>query len=347
MLKSLLKSCLAVAMIGAMSAPTFAADVKTAVNGRVRASLLNVNIKDGSARTDMISDSRLGGSVSGVAGAWTVTAFTNVDINYLGVPGVNARDQKITLENADIAINIGRFVPWGVTPGGWDYTGGYMTGEELVNNSFWAGENMTVYRDDFIQVGFKSIGLNLVLGMNHLNASDTTGDERNVQTVGVIYSGTFGPVSVGAQYVSEGSTIDEKDGDADTTSDTYNGATYSSMALGVKYAISESMAVSFDYESGTSKTGATSAEAINTTIMELFFDMAIDEQSGVSVGYSSKAVDDGSDNVVSDTIMNLAYSMIVGPARVYASYYNTTSKDANNTVDTATSKLGLGAVVAF
>ena len=135
MLKSLLTSCLAIAMIGAMAAPTFAADVKASVNGRVLAYIQNEVVKDGTTTTEMKSNARLGGSAVSTVGAWTVTAFANMDlVNNGTATSTNARDMTIKFENDAIDITAGRFSPWGVTPGGWDYNGGYMAGE--INDTY-------------------------------------------------------------------------------------------------------------------------------------------------------------------------------------------------------------------
>ncbi len=352
MLKNLLKSCLAVAMIGAMAAPTFAADVKTAVNGRVQTVLVNEAVKDGTTTTEMLADGRFGGSAEAKVGAWTVSAFINTDL-VMDEDGndesVIVRDQKITFENEALKITAGRFSPWGVTAGGWDYNGGYMAGQ--INNTYWVGENMATDRKNHVQVGVKSVGVNVVLGMNHVDSADATMDAHNRTTIGLIYSGTFGPLSVGAQFVSDTNAIDEEDSDA-TTDGEYDGGAYSSMALGVKYAITDGMAVSFDYESGSDKAG-NADDATTTAIMELLFDMALDKNSGVSFGYSTKSTDDGSENIKQETRMNLAYSVVIGPARIFASYFSETAKDDDIDADTgektdsSTSKVGFGAKYEF
>ncbi len=350
MLKKLVKSCMTIAVIGAMAAPTYAADVKASVNGRVLTFVQNVAIKDGTTTTEMKSNARLGGSAVGTAGAWTVTAFANMDlVNDGEATSTTARDMTIKFENDALAITTGRFSPWGVTAGGWDYNGGYMSGD--INNSYWVGENMDLDRKNHVQVGIKSVGLSVVYGMNHFDDAGTTWDAHNRTTLGLIYSGTFGPVAVGAQYVSDTNAIDEEDADA-TTDGKYDAGAYSSMAVGVKYTISDTMAVSFDYESGTDKAGNVD-DATTTTIMELFFDMAIDKDSGFTVAYSTKAKDDGSDKVEQGTRTNLAYSVLIGQARVYASYLSETVKDddisaiTGEKTDSATSKIGFGAIVEF
>ncbi len=345
MLRSLLKSCLAIAMIGAMAAPTFAVDVKTAINGGVETWMQNVAVKDGTTTTEMLASADLGGSVTGTAGAWTVTAFADMSLeNKNGTTSLEAGDMTITFENDAIDITTGWFDPWGVSVGG-----EYMAGE--IADTYGIGENMPNGTQNHVKVGIKSVGVSVVYGMNHSDSADGTMDAHNRTTMGVIYSGTFGPVSVGAQYYSDASAIDEEDSDA-TTDGPYDGGAYSSMALGVKYAILDTMAVSFNYAAGTEKAG-NADDATTATIMELFFDMAIDKDSGVSVGYSTMATDDGSDKVLEETKMNLTYNVLIGQATVYAGYYADTAKDddidpiTNEKTDSATTRVGFGASVEF
>jgi hypothetical protein len=344
MLKRMLKSCMVVAMVGAMAAPVMAADVAATVNGRTRTWVESVAVKDGGSTMQMKADGRLGASVSATSGAWTVTAFQNMDLDSdSDNANPTIRDQKITIGNETMDITLGRFSPYGISKG-MTYAAG------PIYNAYWIGENVpTTDVTDHLTVSLKEIGLTAILGLNTYDAGNAT-DERDEMMVGVVYGKQFGAVDLAVEYLSASSKVDEYGGEVDGQ---YDGAKFSAMALGVDFAISETMDVALNYESNSSTSGIDGADADKNTAMELWFSMGLGDGSGVSLGYTTVSSDDGTEEKGASTIMNVAYSAKLGIATLYANYLAETVKDDDGSasdptpVDSTTTTMAFGAEVNF
>jgi len=337
----MLKSCMVVAMVGAMAAPVMAADLNATVNGRTRTWLESVAVKDGGSTMQFKADGRLGASVSATSGEWTVTAFQNVDIDSdSDKASPTIREQYITIGNETMDITLGRTAPYGISKG-MTYTAG------PIYNAYWIGENVpTTDVTDHLIVNLKEVGLTVILGMNDYNEADATGDARSETLVGLVYGKQFGAIDFAVEYLSASSKVDEyaADGQVDGA---YDGGKFSALALGVDYAISETMDVALNYESNSATAGNDGAEADKNTAMELWFSMGLGGDSGVSVGYTTVSSDDGSAEKGTKTITNLAYLNKVGIASLYANYLIETEKDDDDATDTSVTTIAVGAAVYF
>ncbi len=358
MLKNIVKSCLITAMVCSMSAPVIAADVAATVNGRTRTWLENTAVKDGAKTMQFKADGRLGASVSAKSGAWTATAFQNMDLDSdAGTASPTIREQKISLENDAVSVTIGRFSPYGVSKGM-----AYVYGATY--DSYWAGENMlTTDIADHLTVGLKDVGLTLIVGMNNYRADvsdpvDGTVDPYNETVMGASFSKAFGPLDLAVQYATAQTKIDDKDSDYDATGDAgkdsfWDGASYTNAALGVGFAINDKMGVAFNYEATNKKSGVSGADAIKTSVMELWFDVGLDDTMGISIGYGMKQTKDSSSKKTNATMTNATFSKTLGIAALYLSYQATTEKDDDIVVatgkktDAGTSATAAGIEISF
>jgi hypothetical protein len=344
MLNQLIRNCLAVAVACSIGAPVIAADISVDINGRTRAWLENVAVKDGTKTMQFKADGRLGAGVSAKSGSWTVTAFQNFDIDSdAGGNTPTIREQNIMLSDQTLDITLGRLSPYGITKG-MKYAVGPLAG------SYWVGE--TVLSDDVadhLVVGVKDIGLKLILGLNHYDTT-TVGDARDETLLGAVFGRTSGPLDLSVEYLTANTKIDGNDGDA-VKDGVYDGQTFNALALSAAYSISKKMSVALNLENNTKRDGNAGAEENKNAIIELWFDMGLSDTSGISIGYGTKSTDDGSVNKTNRTMINLAYAKTVGIADLYANYVATTEKDDDLTggakTDNAATTIGAGILVNF
>jgi hypothetical protein len=346
MLKRILKNCLLVVLASSINAPVIAADISATVNGRTRAWLESVAVKDGSSTMQMKADGRLGGSVSAESGSWTTTAFQNMDLDSdAGNAGPTILDQKITLGNDSLDITLGRFSPYGVSKGM-----AYAVGPISDDAAFWVGENVpTTDVTNHLTVDVKELGLTVIYALN--NYGDAGNDARNETMIGAVYGKVFGTVDLAVEVLSASSAIDEKDKDATKGGD-YDGAAFGSLALGVGYAISNKMGVAINYESNSNTAGTSGAKADKNSIIELWFDLGFDDISGISVGYATKVNDKESANVGQSTLISLAFLIRLGIANLYTNFLSITEKDDDDDddddgVDDAVTNVAAGIEVNF
>jgi len=340
MLRYIVKSCLVAAMAVAMAAPVMAVEAK--VSGRTRTWLEQAAVKDSTTTMQFKADGRLAASISGKAGDYTVTAFQDFNIDSdANATSPTIRFQKVTLDNDSFGVSLGYFSPYGVTRG-------MKYAPDVIANAYWVGENlMTTDVADHLTVDLKSAGLTAILAMNNYKNSDgTTKDARNETILGAIYSGQFGPVDLGVEVLSGSAKIDEKDSQA-LKSGQYDGQSFNAVALGVGYGISETMGIALNYESNSKQSGVSGSTAEKNSIMELWFDLGLGNETGISVGYGMKDYDNGSPNKTKSTMTNLTYAKTMGMATIFASYNGTTEKDDDTSTDTATTTVGAGVVVVF
>ncbi len=342
MLKRMLKNYLIVATACSVSAPVIAADVAATVNGRVRTWVEQVAVKDSTSTMQMKADGRFGASLSATSGAWTVTAFQNMDLDSdtdATSDAVNPTilEQKITLENESVAITLGHSAPYGVSKG-------MAYGVGPIYSGWWVGETLqTTDVADHLLVGLKDVGLTVILGLNNYDSGTT--NVRNETVTGLQYGNTFGAVDLGVQYISSSSKVDSVG--VGTVDGAYDGQKFSALALGVGYAISDKMGVAFNYESNSKTDGTAGAEADKNTMMELWFDLGLSDASGVSIGAGTATNDNGTANKGAKTHTNLTYSNKVGIADLWASYLATTEKDDDTATDTGTTTVAAGMRVEF
>ncbi|MFH2132845.1 MAG: hypothetical protein ABIK68_20880 [bacterium] len=363
MLNRLFKNCLIATMACAMAAPVMAADISATnekehkdypekvaasaisatVNGRTRVWLEQVGVKNSTTTMQMKADGRFGASISAEGGGWTATAFQNMDLDSDdGNASPTIREQTVTLGNATMDITLGRFTPYGVTKGM-----AYSIGPVSDSASFWVGENVpTTDVTDHLTLGLKNVGLTFIVGMNNYNDSTTVGDARNETMLGAVYNKTFGPVDLGVEVLSASAKVDDKDADA-VKNGAYDGQAYSALALGVGYAISDTVGLAFNYENNSNKAGTSGAKADKNTIMELWLDLGLNDTSGISVSYSSKTNDNGSANKGQYTLVSVSYLKQIGIANVFANYLGTTSKDDDTALDSTTTTVALGMEIDF
>ncbi|MBT4088790.1 MAG: hypothetical protein HN580_19205 [Deltaproteobacteria bacterium] len=335
--------CLIVAMVCSMSVPVNAADISARINGRTRAWLENVAIKDGPSTTQIKADGRLGADIKAVSGSWTVTAYQDIDLDSdesQASPTIG--EQKITLGTDNLDITLGRFSPYGVTKGM-----KYAIGPISDVASFWVGENLpTTDFTDHMVANLKDVGLKLIVGLNNYHAADSTTDARNEIVAAAVFGKEVGPVDLGVEVISASTTIDEKDSNA-VKNGTYDGQIFSALALGIGYTISKTISVAFNFESNSNTAGTTGAEADKNSIMEIWFDFGLDDTSGISIGYGTKANDNGSANKGQSTLLSLSYLKRLGIAGLYANYLAATEKDDDTATDTATTTVAAGLKINF
>jgi hypothetical protein len=327
-------------MVSALAIPAMA---DSGFNGRVRGSVVQTSVKDGGSVLNFESDARLGGHVSGEAGSYTATGYVELEIDYRddsATHRTNVRDLRVELKNDSMCIRLGRQYPYGIAKGmAWAYGNIY--------DSYWAGESVNNGRADYLKVGLTDLGLNVILGMNNYNAAtDTTDDQYQETTFGVVFSKGFGALSLAVEYNSQSRAIDKEYQDA-TEKNKNDGATLANMALAVGFSLNEQMALAFNYDSQATKSGLEGAEEVKATSMEFWFDLGLDDTMGISIGYGTKSEDDGSENLEAMTMTNLTFSKKMGAAVLYASYKATTDKDDDTALDAGSSTMGGGIHIGF
>jgi len=357
MLKKLLTGCLTIVAAAALAVPAMA---DANVTGRVRTYLgQQSNTVAGESAGSVMefqSDSRIQINATGEAGSFTGTAKLELEMgsNDGGSIGKaesaadpSVRQAWVKLANDSFSVKLGRDNPFGTY-----YLPKYS--EFVVpTNTFWIGENVNNNRNDYLVVGLQNIGpgaLEIIFGMNTYGMADTSADNKySEQTVAAKWKGAFGAVGVQFEYASQSQAVDTGDASiyAGTKGNAHDGNSLSLLSFVVSYDISDMMGVGLNVESKSETAGTSGAEAATRTVYELFFNMGLDDTSGISVGYgqgTSKANPDADDNV--ETQLNLSYAKTMGLVKVVGGYYSDTTKlgdaDANNT-----SLIALGLVASF
>ena len=347
MLSKMMKAALTAALLSALSIPAMAADMTGKVNGRARAALVQTTIKDGASTMDMAGDGRLGYEMSSTDGDWTATGYVQLGLGDDGA--VSLRDAKVTLENASMAITAGRQYPWGVTNGN-----KYLT--DNIGDIYWAGEYVTRnVRDSFLKVGLKDVGLSGVLGMNPQTVDDTTTDAYNETVFAALYGTSMGALSINASYISVSGAIDEKQANTAGKDSSVDGYAQSSIAVGVGFAISETMSIALNIDSISVQAGGNpKPKVVSDQYMALIFDLGLSESSGVTVAYNTYSQNDGSSNPLAKTAIVAGFNKSLAGASIYVQYFSETEKDDDldattglPVADAATSKVGAGVTYNF
>lgn len=323
MIRKLVNSSLAVIALLGLAGSVQAADLSAKVNGRTRTWIENKAVKDSTTTTQALAEGRLGADVTAVVDGWTITLFQNLDLDSdEGKTNPTIREQKITVANDSLAFTLGRFYPYGVTKGL-----AYGVGAVADSASFWIGENVpTATLTDHAALNITKLGLTLLVGLNAYEDATSDGGNRNETMIGAIYGNSFGAIDLGVEVLSASSAIDEKNSGA-VKDGKYDGMTFSALAIGLGYHISEITGIALNYESNTRKDGNDGAEEVKVTIAEVWFDLGFNESTGVSLGYGSRATDDGSDNLKTDTLVSVLFKKSLGPLAFHAGYLASTEKD--------------------
>jgi hypothetical protein len=339
MLKKLLKGCLTIAMVSALAIPAMA---DTAINGRVRAWVQNSSVKDGASLTQMNADGRFGGHVTGEAGDWTGKGLVQIGLDPDSDPDAwSMRNFTAGISNDSMDITLGRQYVFGIAKGQ-AYTMGF------VNDSYWAGETVYNARSDFLTVKLTDLGLKIIFGMDNFGSetSDTTGDEYNMTTVGVVYSKSFGSLGLAVEYTSQGFAIDKEYGDS-TEKGADDGRAVSDLAVAVDFAISDAMTLAFNYDMATDQSGVSGSDAEVSSSMEFWFDMGLGDGLGLSVGYGMKGVAVGSADPTNSTMTNLGFTKAMGMMKAGVGYIAKTSKNDATGLDSGDSKIAFGFQAGF
>jgi len=302
MLKKLLTGCLTIVAAAALAVPAMAAEMSGKVGGRAVAELISSSSKaskdaDTVSKLDMTAHGRLEYQMAAKEGDWTVTGRFELRSNTPTTEDstISVLQKYVKLENDAFSVALGK--QW------WGFV--YLTpflGDTIDRHCYGCGYALNNYyekisgakavdaieiRENRLIVGIKNVGLQLMVQMNYEDGvKDTTTDNFNETAYGVQYDGKFGPVKVAAAYVSKGTKANIKSSEK-TVQD---GASFSSMALAVQYAISEAMFVEGDYETESYTSGIAGSKTNTSTVTGLAFAMALSEASGIVAAYDMYSI---------------------------------------------------------
>jgi hypothetical protein len=349
MLKKLLTGCLTIVAAAALAVPAMAADMSGKVEGRATAEFLSKSYNDGSSSysyLEMQSHARLGFNMSATEGDWTATGRVESRANFGDEDGYQILQKYVQLENDQFSVSLGK--RW------WGFC--YMTpflGDSVDRQCYGIGQalgnEVLTPRDNRMMISIKNVGVQLLVQMDNEDSNgDSTGDSYNESLFGLQYDGAFGPLKVTAAYVSASyAAIEEQDATAVDTA--YDGASGSSLSLGVQYAVSDVMFVEFDYESEAFTPGISGSDTQTGVQMGLAFSMAISEAQGFVVAYDQQTTNSGAsgadDNVT--TYITANFEQQIAGQKFWVGYDSSSNKanpDADAVVNTA---LVLGARVNF
>ncbi len=359
MLKKLLTGCLTIAMIGAFSASAVAETTFT-WTGNVTASYKQTTTKDGTADaksisiSDMAATGDLDLAVVKSGDSWTGTA--NVEIDATDSDTLKVDDLWVKMSNEQFAILFGDNDMTGVGQGR-KYLG-------EVDDTYGAGgQLMTPGENGWLQLSLLEVGLDLFIGMDRGNYAyaahkdgavvvdaaslfDATSDGDYASTAyGLTFKKTFNIVDVGFQYITMGTSID-KNRTADAAAKTaFDGLSASHMSLAVTGNFNEQMALTLNYGSSATTSGASSAKTNTVVTTELAFDMGFSDTMGLSAVYGTYAYDSGvsgKGNKADGTETNVTFKIMTGGVDHFIAYQTRTLKsDAEN------SKEASEAIVAY
>jgi len=190
--------------------------------------------------------------------------------------------------------------------------------------------------------------LNLILGINPQTTDDTTTDTYNETVAAVMFSTAMNSLSINASYISVSGAVDEKQANTAGKESAADGYSQTSMALGIGFAFSDSMAMSLNIDMLTQKLGGSPApDETKDQYMAVIFDLGLSESSGVTLAYNTYAQNDGSDNLLQKTAIVAGFNKSLAGANIYLQYFSETSKDDDIALDAATSIIGAGVTYDF
>lgn len=325
-----------------------AADFKATANGRTRTWLENVAVKDGTTTMQFKADGRIGVDLSVKSDGWTVGIFQDMDLDSdEGKASPTIGEQYVNVGTDNVGVQLGHFSPYGVTKG---MT--YAIGPISDSASYWVGENLpTTDLTDHLTVELKNVGLVAIVGLNKYGTDSA--DNYSETVLGAAYGKEFGTLDLGVEAISASTRIDEKDVNAAPADGEFDGKAFSMLALGIGYGLSDTMGVAFNYEGATTASGDDSVDDVKTRIMEVWFDLSLDDVSGISVGYGMKTTDDGTSEKTLGTLTSLNYLRELGIAGIFVNYLIATEKDDDGTpsapavIDSTTTTLAAGLEVNF
>lgn len=358
MLKKLLTGCLTIAMIGAFSASA-SAEADVTWTGNVTGSLIQTSekaaTKDAETITymDMLATADIELSAKVAGDVWTGEAKFELDATAgntkdatgdITASALEVDDLYVVLSKEGLEITFGEFDPFGIGKGG-DYLG-------EIDDTIGAGGVGTAFGEKGLaMVGLTDVGLNLLLGFNKVG--EAADKEVASETVfGAQFDKAFGDLGLAVGYYAASRSINEDDSDATKDSDN-DGFTANEIALAVQYTLGN-MAFALNYTSYNDKDGGAAEAENKNTYAELFFDMGIGDDKGLTASYASikETKNDGTSGAkdidTDKTVLNLTFMFKLGLVENYITYQNETEKeDSSGAEEGSTAKLGYSMKVAF
>jgi len=340
MLRKVTRFCLIAAAATCLSTHVMAEGPEVKVGGEVEVGLAQTTEKDGPTIMDMSSTAKVVVSAGIKTGALTTTGAADFEITQDGFTPLN---RSVTVENDALSFAMGNF----------EYDADDISkGNDYLSfvDETIAGFGANALEDgvgqkggDFLKLSLKETGLMFIAGINNL---DDSGSKYTETALGAYYGGEFGDLSLGAAVLSTSEKIDEKQTGA-VKSGPHDGGSKSEVAVAVGYKLGE-MAFALNVDQYNKKSGTAGAKDNKQMVMELAFDLGLGDDSGISVSYGTKSLDDGSSNKTQSTAINLGYARPVGGAKLTVGYAATTEKDDDPPkTDKSTSKVGAGLIFEF
>jgi hypothetical protein len=330
-------------MAAAMTFPTMAAEMSGKVGGRAVADLSSVSYVpaegDGFSYMDMASQGRIDYTLASTEGDWTFTGKVEIRSN----TGTDAYTNPVILQKYFKVENDAVSVALGAQWFGFVYLTPYMGVTDAWDRQCYGCASL---RDDRVIVGIKSVGLNILYGVKNQDTTDSTSDAYSRTETGLQYNGTFGAVTVAAQYLTQSFAAIENL-DSVTTDSAQDGYAVAQMAFAVRYMIAEGMFAEFDYQ--TLSTKAKDVDAANTVGMGLAFAMAFSEAQGIAVAWDTWTEDKGTSESADDQVytrMAATFNQKLAGQQVFAGYQSDTST-VDGEAQGTTTKIAFGGRVDF
>lgn len=292
-MRKAIKLCLALAMACTMAAPAFAGETSATVTGEAEFYFSSTTADYQDASGDKKSASAMDMSHSG--GLYLdVTDKGDVWTTTFGI-GIWIDQSSVALDAANVGISNDTF---GLNFGSSDL------GDATKNPGYYEGALYDV--GDELDKGGSGVMFTMgEVGLGAYLAINTT-DASTKSAYGVSFDKVMGDLDLSVEYETFSVAIN-KDKAAVTTATTddkdgaLDGASASDLGIGVKYSMG-AMAFMFNYGMTSTKDGGKAADANTavmksrkakeTTTMMVFFDMALDDASGISAKYEQRVLDD-------------------------------------------------------
>ena len=325
--------------LGFAYTPLWAGEVTGTIRGGADAAITSYTEKTASSTAswmDIHTGGTLGYTLKVKNGEWTTAA--NVELAFAGSSDediIQPRDANVSLENDSLLFTFGRKESTGATVGNAYMMTDVMDDVPTVGNVFIFGEYLTFE--------MPSTGLKLVYGINVQGNADATGDDGRYDetTTALFYGGEFGDITVGLGYTSISEKIN-KDRDEGVTGYAHDGGGKNGLGFGVGYKLGN---ISLALNSDTLTTSVGTQAAVDDTkeqLSLLIVDYEIDADSGITLAYHTKSIDDGSAAKTTETGIDASYKTAIGGASLFVVYHSGTTKDDDTLQDDQSSKLGVG-----
>jgi hypothetical protein len=342
MLKKMLKSCLAIALVGAMAAPAFA-DVK--LSGRVRGAVQITN-KDiygsTSSSTDFESDARIQVYASAEENGWTGYASWRMDYD----ENVGKQIASVTDSNGDTStVTIGRSADDQEIKANQKYIGvkndmiDIRIGRQYIHSLspcyyYWIASNITMvqfpgeYLGGYLDVVTFQVlpaGLAVSLGIN--NEANSSGKTFSQTDMLVRFDKFFGAIQIQAQIGTRSKAVG--DGYTAPVGGAEDGYASTDMGASATIAFGKTgLSLGVGLDLWVEKAG-NAADATATTFIDLGLMFKIADMK-VLAYYGTTSSITGSGTAKNDPTMAVEWSKyIAGGLRTYAGYTSYSFSDGN------------------